>query len=109
MNILVVEDSQVTLNLLSNRLKEWGHTLYSAKNGVDAWERLKSVSVDIVVSDWIIPELDGLELCRRIRSADFKRYIYIILTTPVTLKKRSWKVLRQALTITSPNRSTWRS
>jgi len=81
MNILVVEESQEALDLLSNRLKEWGHNLYTAKDGTDAWDMLKSIPVDIVVSDWIMSERDGLELCRRIRSTDFKRYIYIILST----------------------------
>ena len=81
MNILVVEESQEALDLLSNRLKEWGHNLYTAKDGTDAWDMLKSIPVDIVVSDWIMSERDGLELCHRIRSTDFKRYIYIILST----------------------------
>jgi putative nucleotidyltransferase with HDIG domain len=81
MNILVVEDSQSIRNLLANKIKEWGQNVIVAKNGREAWEKLKASPIDVVVTDWIMPEMDGLELCRRIRRARFKHYIYIIFVT----------------------------
>lgn len=81
MHILVVDDDQVTLRLLTENIKKLGHTVYEAENGVAAWNLLGKVSIDILVSDWMMPELNGLELCRKIRDADFKHYIYLILVS----------------------------
>lgn len=81
MNVLIVEDNRVSLRLMENKLKEWGYTTFLAQNGMEAWTSLKSIPADIVVTDWIMPEMDGISLCRRIRETDFKRYIYLILVT----------------------------
>jgi len=81
MHVLIVEDNQVSQRLMKDKLTEWGYTVSSAHNGAEAWQRIESLSVDIVVSDWKMPEMDGLELCRRIRSADLEFYIYFILVT----------------------------
>lgn len=81
MHILIAEDNEVTLRLLEEKLGEWNYTLDLAKNGVEVWERLKSVPVDMVITDWIMPGMNGLELCERIRKTDFKHYIYVIIIT----------------------------
>ncbi|MBW1849866.1 MAG: response regulator [Deltaproteobacteria bacterium] len=78
MKILVAEDDRETLRLFENTLKEWGHTVYPAKNGMEAWEKLMSISIDMVFSSWIMPEMGGQELCRRMRAAELERYIYFI-------------------------------
>ena len=79
MNILIVDDDPVTLRLLSSRLGTWGHTVYQAADGNTAWETIHSTPIDIVVSDWMIPGLDGLQLCRRIRESHESNYTYLIL------------------------------
>ncbi|MBT3185920.1 MAG: response regulator [Nitrospina sp.] len=81
MNVLIVEDNPVSLSLMENKFKEWGYTTFSAQNGMEAWTSLKSNPVNIVVSDWIMPGIDGLSLCRRIRETDFEHYMYLILVT----------------------------
>ena len=81
MHILIVEDNEATLRLLEKKLGEWNHTVELAKNGAEAWEKLISVPVDIIITDWIMPEMNGLELCARIRKTDFKHYIYLIIIT----------------------------
>lgn len=86
-NILVVDDDSITLRLLEQNIKKWDFTVYSEENGIKAWERLKSVPIDIVVSDWMMPEMNGLELCRRIRSTDSKRYIYFIIVSALNTQE----------------------
>ncbi len=79
MNILVAEDNQVTLSLLEKKLGEWGYDVYTAQNGMEAWAKLKASPADIVLSDWMMPEMSGPELFKRIRDAGFTSYIYLIL------------------------------
>jgi len=81
MNILVAEDNLVTLNLLEKKLGQWGFEVRTAQNGVEAWERLKSSPVDMVISDWMMPGMSGLELFQRIRDTGFTNYIYLILVS----------------------------
>ena len=79
MHILVVDDQVVTRQFFEKILKDWGHTVYLAENGSEAWIMLLSATVDMVVTDWMMPEMNGLELCRKIRNAGFNKYIYLIL------------------------------
>jgi response regulator RpfG family c-di-GMP phosphodiesterase len=79
MNILIADDDPVTLKLLSSRLCAWGHTVHQAADGNTAWETIRSTPVDMVISDWMMPGMDGLELCRRIREHNEPGYMYLIL------------------------------
>ena len=79
MNILIVDDDAATLALLEKSMNKWGYSTATAENGNKAIERLKDSRIDMIVSDWLMPEMDGLELCRKIRSLDLQHYIYIIL------------------------------
>jgi len=81
MNILIVDDNQATLHLHELNLKKWGHTIFLAENGAQALKKLDSQPIDLVLSDWIMPEMDGIELCRTVRDTDYKRYIYFIITS----------------------------
>ena len=79
MHILVVDDQAAARQFFEKILKDWGHTVYLAENGSEAWTTLFSTPVDVVVTDWMMPEMNGLELCRKIRNAGFEKYIYLIL------------------------------
>jgi len=79
MNILVVEDDAITQSLLERSLTKWGYEVSKADNGRQAIDHLNDSNVDMIVSDWLMPEMDGLELCAKVRSLDLKHYIYIIL------------------------------
>ena len=81
MHILVVDDESVSRRLFEKKLTDLGYTVYVAENGILAWNILSSTWIDMVVTDWMMPEMDGLELCRKIRSAHFKQYIYLILVS----------------------------
>lgn len=81
MRILIVDDDADMRRLLLHTLQRWGYDVVPASDGVQAWEILQREPISFVITDWIMPNLDGLELCRRIREGRFARYIYIILLT----------------------------
>ncbi len=81
MRILIVDDDADMRRLLLRTLQRWGYDVVPAADGEEAWERLQNEPISFVITDWIMPKLDGLGLCRRIREARFTRYIYIILLT----------------------------
>ncbi|RLA92601.1 MAG: hypothetical protein DRG25_06040 [Deltaproteobacteria bacterium] len=81
MDVLVVDDSRTTLAFLGKKLEEWGHSVYLAPDGKEAWKIIISSPVEIIISDWLMPKMDGLELCRQVRNTDFGRYLYFILLT----------------------------
>jgi len=81
MEILIVEDDFISRNLLKKMLVEMGHEVIETENGIQAWEYLNNSPVSIVISDWLMPEMDGLELCHKIRNATFKGYVYVIMLT----------------------------
>jgi len=82
MKILIVEDDPVSRRLLESFLTEWGHDVKLAVNGSEAWKILQNPDApNLVISDWMMPEMDGLELCRRIRATGKSGYIYFIILT----------------------------
>lgn len=83
MQTLVVDDSPVYRQILSSHLEEWGFPFTIAKDGSEAWTLLQRPdSPRLVLLDWVLPDIDGIELCRRIRLASTANsYSYIILLT----------------------------
>ena len=82
MRLLVAEDVAVSLRMLENFLRRVGHDVVSSENGKVAWEALRAdPSIRLVIADWMMPEMDGLELTRKIRSTDSEHYTYVILLT----------------------------
>lgn len=79
--ILVVEDDPVDLAILSSVLRKEGYEFAVAANGQEAIDLYSSEFFPIIISDCVMPVMDGLELCRLIRSMMIQRYIYIILLT----------------------------
>jgi DNA-binding response OmpR family regulator len=79
--ILAVEDDTVARAVLRQALRRLGHDVVEADDGTHAWELLQTEAVRVVVSDWTMPRLDGLELCRRVRARTGAEYIYFILLT----------------------------
>ncbi len=81
MKILVAEDDLISRKLLVSTLKEFGQEPEAYENGKDAWEAFDRNPVRVVVSDWLMPEVDGLEFCRRVRDRADTDYTYFILLT----------------------------
>lgn len=79
--ILVAEDSASTRMLLEKKLMKAGHTVHSVENGRKALNLLNEKFFPIVITDWMMPELDGLQLCRAIRTQKTQGYVFIILLT----------------------------
>jgi CheY-like chemotaxis protein len=81
MNILFADDSAVTQSLVQPLLATWGHDVVVVGDGAEAWELWQSTWHRVVLADWSMPRLDGLELCRRIRAHPQGRHTYFILQT----------------------------
>ena len=80
LKILIAEDDTITLRRLHHFLEKWGHGVVTAQNGNDAFEKFMAADFDLVITDWMMPEMDGLELVTHINDAD-KPYVYVILLT----------------------------
>ncbi len=81
MKILAVEDDPVAQLVLESSLRKLGHNVVLASDGAAAWERLQTDSqVRVVVSDWLMPGMNGLDLCARVRARTHD-YVYFILLT----------------------------
>ena len=93
MDILIAEDETITRAMLTKVLEENGHRLTVTENGLQAWERLQTSTIGLVITDWMMPQMDGLTLCRKIRNASFEHYIYIIMLTAKDDKKDMLTVL----------------
>jgi DNA-binding response OmpR family regulator len=87
MKVLIAEDDGDLRELLSWLLQKLGYEVTAASNGKQAWDRYKVDRFGIVISDVLMPELDGLELCRRIRADNQSKYTYFILITALIGKK----------------------
>lgn len=81
MRILIVDDSEAICTLLATRLRQAGHLPLVAMSGEEAWTILLADAVDLIICDWEMPGLTGVELCRRIRKHRFSRYHYIVMCT----------------------------
>lgn len=88
MRVLAVEDDPVSRRILTVVLERLGHVVLPANNGLEAWQRFQAEPVDAVITDWMMPELDGLELTRRIRSHRKDRYTYVLLLTALAGRDR---------------------
>ena len=80
MKVLAVDDDPMTLMIVSGVVESAGHECLTASDGDMAWDLLRSSGAEVVISDWRMPGMDGLELCRRIRAVT-DRYTYIVLAT----------------------------
>jgi two-component system, NtrC family, sensor kinase len=87
MKVMIAEDEAFSRRLLQSYLEKWGHEVTAASDGGEAWRLFEAGSYPIVISDWMMPEMDGPELVRRIRACDRPGYVYIILLTSRALKE----------------------
>ena len=82
MKILVAEDDLTTRTLLSGVLTRWGYEVVPADDGRQAWERLQEPEApQLAVVDWVMPEMSGPELCRKLRAQERESPLFILLLT----------------------------
>jgi len=81
----VADDERLTRRILEDTLTGWGYEVILATNGNEAWDLLQSEDApSLVILDWVMPGLDGLEICRRLRMREKGDYVYAILLTAKT-------------------------
>ena len=85
-NILVVDDSQTQRLLLTAGLRDAGYSVLQAASAPEALELCARVDIDLILSDWMMPGMNGIDLCRTLRSGQSERYVYFILLTSKTDK-----------------------
>lgn len=87
MRVLIAEDEPTSRELLRFSLTQWGYEVAMAEDGAAAWKLFEQQPFPLVISDWMMPGLDGLELIKRIRSAPLTGYVYTILLTARSQKE----------------------
>jgi signal transduction histidine kinase len=87
MNILIADDDAVSRRLLQSYLQKWGYEVTTAIDGAEAWRLFEGGLYPMVITDWMMPELDGPALIRRIRSAHRPGYVYAMLLTSKSQKE----------------------
>jgi sigma-B regulation protein RsbU (phosphoserine phosphatase) len=81
MRILIAEDERISRMTLSRHLQSWGHDVTVAEDGQQAWEEFSASEFDIIITDWEMPRLSGVELVRKVREVPRAVYTYVILLT----------------------------
>jgi phosphoserine phosphatase RsbU/P len=86
--ILVVEDDKISNMVICTKLTKLGHEVVSAKDGRDGWYAYLRENPKIIITDWMMPVTDGVELCRMVRADRRMRYTYIIMLTALSGKEK---------------------
>lgn len=79
MKILIAEDDLITSRILEKNLQSWGYEAVLARSGEQAWRELKDSNLRLAILDWMMPGMDGIEICKKIRRRKKYKYTYIIL------------------------------
>src|SRR3954463_11286093 len=80
MRVLIAEDDVGIRDLLFDIIERQGHATVATRDGEEAWSVFRDQGADVIVSDWLMPRVEGPELCRRVRDSDAP-YTYFILLT----------------------------
>ena len=86
MKILIAEDDTVSRIILSTHLQKCGHQVILAENGEQAYRLYLEEHPNILIVDWMMPKVDGLQLCRMVRAEKTARYTYIIMLSALNGK-----------------------
>ena len=82
MQVLIAEDDRITGEILARTLQRWGHETTLVGDGVRAWDALSAASAPtLAILDWMMPEMDGPDVCRRVRHERPEANMYLLLVT----------------------------
>jgi len=81
MKVLIAEDDKVSCKVLEKNIKNWGYKVAITSNGQQAWKIFQKDEIPLAILDWVMPKIDGLELCQKVRELNKDNYTYIILLT----------------------------
>jgi sigma-B regulation protein RsbU (phosphoserine phosphatase) len=87
MKILIAEDDGVSRLILVRKLTHMGHTVVAREDGESAWNSFLVERPQLIITDWMMPKVDGLDLCRMIRAHVREKYAYVIFLTALTGRK----------------------
>ena len=91
MKVLIADDDPVSCRILERKLSKWGYEVVVCSDGASAWEALSKVDApNLAILDWMMPEIDGPEICRRLRENGRIPYTYILM---LTAKRRKEDVI----------------
>lgn len=79
MRVLIADDDPIFRRLLERTLQQWGYEVTPASDGAEAWRLFEERDYPLVITDWIMPGLDGIELVRRIRASPRPGYVFVLL------------------------------
>jgi len=79
MKILIADDDPISSKILQKNLENWDYETVLARSGPSAWQALQDESLRLAILDWMMPGMDGVEVCRKIRRRKKYKYTYIIL------------------------------
>ncbi|OUT58329.1 MAG: hypothetical protein CBB71_13555 [Rhodopirellula sp. TMED11] len=79
--VLIVDDDCIVRHLLSAAVQRAGLEAVEAEDGDGAYQKIRDQDIRLVVTDWQMPNMDGLQLCRKIRESNAAGYVYVILLT----------------------------
>jgi sigma-B regulation protein RsbU (phosphoserine phosphatase) len=88
MKILIAEDDRISRKVLEKILTKDENRVTAVEDGLKALAAIQKEAPDMLVTDWMMPDLDGSELSRRVRDLSLPNYVYIILLTALTEKER---------------------
>ena len=86
MKILIAEDDTTSRLLFGATLRKLGHSVVAVEDGHEAWKAWQQGEYPLLISDWMMPHIDGLQLCRMIRGEPGLQYTYVILLTSLDSK-----------------------
>jgi DNA-binding response OmpR family regulator len=82
MRVLIAEDDSISRTVLQGLLSRWGYEVTVAHDGTEAWNALQQPDAPrLVVLDWLMPGMDGVEICRKLREIPSAAYTYVVLLT----------------------------
>lgn len=85
MKILIIDDDRISVLVLKRNLEKWGHEVVTAASGQEGLDRLRQdEDIAMLVTDWMMPGLDGLEVCREARRMERRRFLPIFMLTART-------------------------
>ena len=92
--VLIVDDEPAALRLLGKYLELAGYEVLTATDGLEAMKILHSEGPQLVITDWMMPEMDGIEFCQAVRSSELVGVVYIIILTAHSDKERLVEAFR---------------
>jgi two-component system cell cycle response regulator len=81
LKVLIADDDPISRRILEKNIKNWGYEVIIVNNGQDAWKVLQKKEIRMAIFDWMMPKINGVQLCQKVRLQKKDKYTYVILLT----------------------------